>query len=117
AGDERAGVGGEAAHGGDQAGLGAALGLVVRPVAANRVDQVVPFELVRVWLVRPGAPGDVAIGWAVVLGAEDAAAGRRVAVGRDDRRAARAVGVAGELLMAAAHAAAFEEHFGAVAER
>ena len=44
---------------GDQAGLGAALDFVVRLVLADRVDQVVPLELVRVRLRLRERPGDV----------------------------------------------------------
>ena len=49
-GDDLAGVGGHAAHRGDEAGLRAALDLVVRLVLADGADQVFPFEVVGVRL-------------------------------------------------------------------
>ena len=50
-GDDLARVGGHAAHGGDQAGFGAALGFVVGLVVANRRDQIPPLVSVGILLV------------------------------------------------------------------
>ncbi len=113
-GDDLAGVGGHAAHRGDQARLGAALDLVVELVLADGVDQVVPLDLVGVRLGLGERPDDVAA--RELLALVDAAPGRAVRVRRDDRRALGAVGVAGELLVAAVDVPAFQEQLGAVGE-
>ena len=81
---------------GDEAGLDAALGLVVGLVVADGVDQVVPLVLVRVALVagRPRLRQSIcdASGGLALEGARGQAA---VAGGRDDRHALGAVRVAG----------------------
>src|SRR5262249_31590899 len=81
-GDDPTGVGGHTAHDRDQAGLGAALALVVRLVLAYGLDQLVPFNLIGVWLVGHAAPDYVRI-LGKVLALVNAAASRRVRIGRD----------------------------------
>src|SRR5687767_9638433 len=49
-GDDLACMGGHATHGGDEAGLGAALDFVVGLILADGADQVFPFEVVGIRL-------------------------------------------------------------------
>ena len=70
-GDDLAGVGGHAAHRGDQAGLGAALDLVVGLVLADGVDQVVPFQAGRD-SARGSANAQITSAWTMLLALEDA---------------------------------------------
>ena len=88
------------------------LHFVVGLVLADRLDQVVPFQLVRVRFRLRERPQPVV--FREVLSLEGADLARRVRRGRDDRRALRAVGVAGELVVAAGHVPAVVEELGAV---
>jgi hypothetical protein len=55
-GDHLARVTGHAAHRGDQARLGSPLDLVVRAVEADRLEQVIPLQLVGVRFRLLGGP-------------------------------------------------------------
>src|SRR5262249_55022458 len=87
-------VGGHASHVADKAGLDAALGLVVRPVVAYGVNQVVPFVLVWICLVVRNLRTPYQALTAEVAPAVDAGWQTAVGIARDDRRALRAEHVA-----------------------
>src|SRR5262249_280879 len=113
-GDDLPGVGGHPAHGGDEAGLGSAPDLVVPLVFTNRVDEVVPLDLVGVGLGRGVSPDDVVADELLPL--VDAGPGRAVRVRGDDRRALGAVGIAGELLVAPGDVPTLQVQLGSVGE-
>lgn len=114
-GDDLAGVSCHASHRSDQACFGATLHFVVRLVVADRVDQVIPFDLVgvafRLWV----SPQHVLLVFALAL--VDTALGWRVTAGRDGTEALAAVSVAGELVLATCHRTTIEEHVAAVSKR
>src|SRR5207253_10039314 len=83
---------------------------------ADRLGQVLPFELVRVWLRLREGPDEIAFVVDVVA-LINPAQGGSVADRGDDGRAFGSVGIAGELLVAARDVAAFHEKLGAVSER
>ncbi len=111
-GHDLAGMRGHAAHRRGQAGFGTPPGFVVGLVLANGVDQLIPFHLVRIRLVRSGSPREFGADGVVSL--VDLATGREIAGGRDGRQALGAVQVAAKLLVTPVDAAAVEEQFRAV---
>src|SRR5262245_47380371 len=83
-----------AAHRSNQTRLGAALGLVVRFVFANGVEQMIPFELIRIGLLRRAPPNYVVIIDSLPL--EYAAFGWRMAGSRNHRCRLGSMRIAGE---------------------
>ena len=114
--DDLAGVGGHAAHRRDQAGLGAALHFVVGLVVADGVDQVVPFQLIRIGLglrdrPRPARP------WSMLWPLKVRHLGRRVAGRRRSRPPPWCRGRSWRTRCGSLDRAAVEKQLGAVGER
>ena len=109
------GVSRHSSHAGYQAGFDPSLDFVVRHILADRVDQIVPFELIRVRLRLWPFPEDIVAGHVLTL--VNPALSRRVPRGRDHRAPLGSVGVASKLIVATWDGAPVDEHLRAVCER
>src|ERR1035437_5532195 len=113
-GDFLAGVGGHAAHAGDEAGFDTALGLVIRLVVADGIHQIVPFVQIGILLACGDFGGPEQFRTIHGLAFEyHGRTGAVVGFG-DDGHAFAAVRVAGINVVAAVDAAAIHVHLGAV---
>ena len=110
-----AGVSRHSSHARYHACFDPSLDLVVRHILADGIDQIVPFELIRVRLGFWTLPEDIVTGHVMTL--VNPALGRRVARCRDHRAALGSVGVAGKLVVATWNRAPVDEHLGAVSKR
>ena len=106
---------GQASHGCDQAGLGAAFGLVIGQVITDGFNQIIPLRQIRIGFGLREGPNEVVVGEIPTF--VNAAPGGRVHERGDDRRAFGAVGATGELFMAAGDVAGIEHELGAIGKR
>ena len=122
--DDLTRVRGHAAHGSNQAGLRTPLDLVVGPVLADRGDEVVPFQLLRILFRLRKRPAQIFVRQVdrVLRGQDtrdflavvDPHLPGMVGPRRDDGRALGAMRIAGEFIVHAGHVAPFIVELGSV---